>query len=264
MGVKYFPTASGRKQNWDSYHQHTSTTCWVNLRRLRKSGRNGHWWSCEKRQPWSPWAAFHSYLWVGRKDAPSSLNPTECNSKGGKDTWLFCGLRGPYRRFLGLNYLASTSSKVTHSASDSREVDPRGPVVGAQEEAELQPCCPYWGSCNRGGLVRHLHRTKDLDACHSNSINHPPGQPEKQHSQQEMFKVKKSLLYSHLHSSSVLSLKEYPFQVSQGKRRALNQLWSFKWTGKLWNLLETPLKAWRVFKITQLKMMVWETKLFHV
>ena len=36
MGVKYFPRASGRKQNWDSYHQHTSTTCWVNLRRLKE------------------------------------------------------------------------------------------------------------------------------------------------------------------------------------------------------------------------------------
>lgn len=137
MGVEYFPRASGRKQNWHFYHQHTSTTCWVNLRRLRKSGKNGHWWSCEKRQPQSPWEAFHSYLWEGRKDAPSSLNPTECNSKGGKDASLFCGLRGPYRRFLGLNYLASTSTKnVTHSGSNSCEVDPRGPVVGAQEEAD--------------------------------------------------------------------------------------------------------------------------------
>lgn len=81
-------------------------------------------------------------------------------------------------------------------------------------------------SCNRGGLVRHLHWTKDLDACHTNSINHPHGQPEKQHSPQEMFKVKEGLLFPHLHSSSVLSLKE-SLQVSQGKKESFEPALKF-------------------------------------
>lgn len=146
--------------------------------------------------------------------------------------------RGPYTRFLGLKYLSSTASKkVTHSGSNSCEVDPSGPVVGAQEEAELEPCRPHWGLCNReGGLTRHtkilmpaiqITSTICLVSQRNSTAN------KIQLKSRSVCFVPTTIL------PLPLSLKE-PFQVSQGKRRALNQLWSFKWTGKLWNLLKMP------------------------
>lgn len=144
-------------------------------------------------------------LWEERRDVFPSLNPNECGPQGWQGDFIVLWIerRGPYTRFLGLKYLFSTASKkVTHSGSNSCEVDPSGPVVGAQEEAELEPCRPHWGMCNReGGLTRH-NTHKNLDACHTKNINYLPGQPEKQHSQQDTIKVKKCLLCSHHHSSS--------------------------------------------------------------
>ena len=162
-----------------------------------------------------------------RRDVLPSLNPNECGPQGWQGDFIFLWIerRGPYRRFLGLNYLTSTpSKKVTHSGSNSCEVDPSGPVVGAQEEAELEPCRPHWGLCNReGGLTRHLQRSKILMPAIQITSTICLVSQRNSTANKIQLKSRSVCFFPTTIPPLFLSLKE-PFQVSQGKRRALNQL----------------------------------------
>ena len=100
------------------------------------------------------------------------------NSKLGKDTYLLCGLRRPYRRYLGWITLPVLHPRrlLIQGAMTVKQI----PVVqwwssGGVEEAELKPCCPHRELCHTGGgLTRPLQRATNLAACHTNNINHLP------------------------------------------------------------------------------------------